>query len=201
LKPATLNNFDFSRYSGVPCFLDGAPGWKCGSCDREMLFGPVIDAALLLMAMAMVEVPHRLAPEMAKYLRRSMQITQQELAGRMGVVRETVAHWESGLKEISPQHDLILRVLMINHARGSESLPTKIAIEIANDAIATLSAGQSDPAPRNAPDFRVTEAGFKKLPATLNKPPRSSAASASSAVVADGSRSRLGPLARARGAT
>ena len=51
LKPVTLRNFDFSRYSGLPSVLDGAPGWRCGSCQREMLHGKVINASLFLIAM------------------------------------------------------------------------------------------------------------------------------------------------------
>lgn len=166
-KPVTLRGFDFSRYSGLPSFLDGAPGWKCGSCQREMLHGEVINASLFFIAMDIVGLPHRLTADFARYLRRSMQITQQELADRMGIARETVASWESSLKEISPQHDLILRVLISNHARGSEALPAKVAVDIANDVMAGLSGVRSEPAPRNPPGLRVTEADFKKLPATL----------------------------------
>lgn len=102
--PTKLSNFDFSRYAGIPSFLDGAPGWKCSSCEREILRGDVINASLFFIAMDIVALPHRLPPALSRYLRRSMQITQQELADRMGVVRETVAGWESSLKEISPQH-------------------------------------------------------------------------------------------------
>jgi len=116
--------------------------------------------------MDIVGLPHRLTAGFARYLRRSMQITQQELADRMGIARETVASWESSLKEISPQHDLILRVLMSNHARGSEALPTKVVVDIANEVMATLSAVRSEPAPRKPPDIRVTESDFKKLPAS-----------------------------------
>jgi transcriptional regulator with XRE-family HTH domain len=163
-KPVTLSGFDFSRYSGLPSFLDGAPGWRCGACRREMLTGQVINAALFLIAMLIVGFPHRLTPGFARYLRRSMQITQQELADRMGIARETVASWESNLKEISPQHDLILRVLISNHARGSEALPAKVVVDMANEMMAKLSSVRNEPAPRNPPDLRVTESDFKKLP-------------------------------------
>ena len=166
-KRVTLTNFDFSRYSGLPSFLDGVPGWKCGSCKREMLLGQAINISLFFIAMLIVRSPGRLAPGFARYLRRSMQITQQELADRMGVARETVASWESNLKEISPQHDLILRVLILNHARGSEALPAEVAVGIANDVMATLSSVRSEPAPRDAPDLRVTKSDYKKLPADL----------------------------------
>ena len=130
-----------------------------------MLHGQVINASLFLMEMNIVGFPHRFTAGFARYLRRSMQITQQELADRMGIARETVASWESNLKEISPQHDLILRVLVSNHARGSEALPTKVVVDIANHVMATLSAVRSEPAPRRPPDLRVTESDFKKLPA------------------------------------
>jgi DNA-binding transcriptional regulator YiaG len=130
------------------------------------------------------EVPKRQVKELtvraaqdfdAFYLRRSMQITQQELADRMGIVRETVAAWESNLKEISPQHDLILRVLMLNRARGSEPVPTKAVLDIANEVSATLQGVRSEPAPRKELDVRVTESDFAKLPPAvrgrMNEPP------------------------------
>jgi DNA-binding XRE family transcriptional regulator len=135
-----------------------------------MLHGQIINAALFLIAMNIVSFLHRLTPELARYLRRSMQITQQELADRMGIARETVASWESNLREISPQHDLILRGLMLNHARGSEALPTKVVMDIANAVMAKLSAVRNEPAPRKTPDLQVTESDFKRLPASwLNK--------------------------------
>lgn len=165
-KPTTLSNFDFSHHSGIPAFLDSAPGWKCSSCGREILRGDVINASLFFIAMDIVALPHRLPAALARYLRRSMQITQQALADRMGVVRETVASWESRLKEISPQHDLILRVLVLNHARGSEALPTKVVVDIVNEAMDTFSGVKSEGAPRKARGFRVTETDFKKLPPT-----------------------------------
>src|SRR5262249_41220118 len=101
-RPVTLSGFDFSRYAGLPSFLDGAPGWRCDACQRELLHGHVINVSLFLIAMEIVRFPRRLTPGFARYLRRSMQITQQELADRMGIARETVANWESNLKEISP---------------------------------------------------------------------------------------------------
>jgi hypothetical protein len=58
-----------------------------------------------------------------------------------------------------------LRVLISNHARGSKALPAKAVVDIANATMATLSAVQNEPAPRNLPDLRVTESDFKKLPA------------------------------------
>jgi transcriptional regulator with XRE-family HTH domain len=167
LKLTKVNNFDFSRYSGIPSFLDGVPGWRCSSCKREILSGQVINASLFFIAMDIVTLPHRLPANLARYLRRSMQITQQELADRMGIARETAAGWESSLKEISPQHDLILRVLLLNHARGSEALPTKVVVEIANEVMATISGVRSEPAPHKTRDPRVTESDFKKLPSSF----------------------------------
>lgn len=175
LKPTQVSNFDFSKYSGIPSFLDGAPGWKCSSCAREILRGDVINASLVFIAMDIVQMPHRLSGPLARYLRRSMQITQQELADRMGIVRETVASWESNLKEISPQHDLILRVLMLNWARGSEALPEKFLVDMANEIMAKLQAVKSEPAPRKDVDLRVTGSAFARLPSSvlgrMNQPP------------------------------
>lgn len=62
---------------------------------------------------------------------------------------------------------------MLNYACGSESLPSKVVVDIANHVMAKLSelsGVKSEGAPRKARkarDLRVTETEFKKLPPTV----------------------------------
>jgi DNA-binding XRE family transcriptional regulator len=161
LKPVTLRNYDFSQHAGIPVFLDEAPGLKCSACRCEALIGEVVNVALFLIALMITRVPHRLLPEMTKYLRRYM-LTQQELADRMGAARETVGSWEVGLKEISAQNDFILRVLVINHAQSFKTSTLTRA------AMAGLSAVKSSPPPPHPPNLRVTKEDFKKFPSVAH---------------------------------
>ncbi len=114
LRPAVLEKYDFSRYVGFKVTLSGMDGLKCDKCGWETLDGGTINHVLNYMVIDFTKFKRRLNGEEARYLRRSLSVTQEELATRMGVVRETVAKWECGTQEISPQHDFILRVLAMN---------------------------------------------------------------------------------------
>jgi DNA-binding transcriptional regulator YiaG len=113
LKATKLDRFDFSPLAGVPATLLGAPGFRCGKCRRATLDGAVINRAMYDLAAAIAKQQSRLVPDHARFLRKHLRLTQQELADRMGIARETVADWERGQSPISAQHDLMLRAIVI----------------------------------------------------------------------------------------
>lgn len=117
LRPARLASFDFSTLAGLPfpVRLQGVPGLRCSRCRGETLEGTVINRALRLVALALLELPARLPSEVARYLRSSLGLTQAELATRMDVNRVTIAKWESGEDAISSAHDMVLRALAFGH--------------------------------------------------------------------------------------
>lgn len=141
MKRVILPKFDFTVWSGVPSELVDVPGYRCSLCARETIPGGVINTSLRALSLEMIRLPHRLSAESAKYLRRTLEITQQELSDRMGLARETVAQWECGEREISPQQDMILRAIVVNRFLGKEGeLPhefTAMHIE-ALDALASV---------------------------------------------------------------
>lgn len=106
-----VERYDFTGLAGLPAELRDAPVLRCDKCGETALEGAVINAALLALTQQILMLPRILTPAEAKYLRKSLQLSQKDLAGRMGVIRETVAAWETGLKPLSPQHDYILRGL------------------------------------------------------------------------------------------
>lgn len=126
LKQATLRGYDFSADAGLPVTLARVPGWRCTRCGGETLDGQAIGAALRALALAIVRQPERLTADEARYLRKFLDATQRELASRMGIIRETVAAWECGQTELSPQHDYILRTLVVMQV-FSELPPKSIA--------------------------------------------------------------------------
>jgi DNA-binding transcriptional regulator YiaG len=126
LKPAKLSNFDFTQWAGLSSSLEAVPGLRCDTCGGETIPGIVINQLLITLALAVIQLPHRLPPAEARYLRRCLQVTQQELADRMGVERETVAQWECARKEISSQHDLILRTFLLNKFYGEHRISTAL---------------------------------------------------------------------------
>jgi DNA-binding transcriptional regulator YiaG len=103
--------FDFSQYvgGGLHVILQNPPALVCDTCGGVALDGKVIDTARQAVVLLLVEIPERFGPSLARLLRRLIGLTQKELAERMGLHRVTIADWERGEKELSAQHDLLLR--------------------------------------------------------------------------------------------
>lgn len=112
LRKTVLSRFDFSAYAGIPATLVDAPGFRCSKCGREALGGVLINRALQLLVQTIVTGPHRLTAPGARFLRKSMRLTQQDLADRLGANRITVTNWERGESPISKEHDLMLRSIV-----------------------------------------------------------------------------------------
>lgn len=147
LEPVTLTNYDFSAWAGMHVILKSAPGYRCSGCGGETIPGVVVNASLAAVALAFIGLPHRLPAQHARYVRRSLGITQNELADRMGIARETVAQWECGEREISPQHDLILRGVVIERVHGQHPA----AVGMLEKMLPILGAVRSAPPPRRMP--------------------------------------------------
>lgn len=111
-RPVQLSEFDFTGYAGIPSTLVNLPGFVCRRCGEKTIPGILIKPSLAQMALEIANLRERLDADKARYLRKQLGLTQQELADRMGIARETVAAWETN-KEISPQHDYILRALTV----------------------------------------------------------------------------------------
>lgn len=159
LRSVTLKDFDFTNWAGVRSRLEAVPGYRCSSCGGETLPGTVINSILRVMGLAAIRLPHRLPAELARFVRRILQITQQELADRMGIARETVAQWECGEKEISPQHDLILRTILLERQFGEQLVPW----ELLTDTMSNLGAVKAAPPPRRRPPLRVSASDYRQV--------------------------------------
>ena len=123
LRVATLGEYDFSDYVGFKVTLTNMTGLRCDKCHGETLVGGMVNAALNLTLRRISESPRRLHREEAKFLRRNLGITQEELAVRMGINRVTVAKWECGDEPISPQHDYILRGMILTGLAVLHGIP------------------------------------------------------------------------------
>lgn len=109
LRPAKLDGYDFSDYVGLNVTVSGVDGFKCTKCGGETVDGSLVNLVMNYTIMQVAKSPRRLNGEEARYLRRTLHVTQEELADKMGIDRVTVADWERGAAPISPQHDYILR--------------------------------------------------------------------------------------------
>lgn len=130
LRVVTLEKYDFSDYVGFKVTLNGIPGLRCDKCHGETIFGGMVNAALNLTLMKIIEHPGRLRADEAQFLRRNLGITQEELATRMGINRVTVAKWECDDEPISPQHDYVLRGTVLAGFAALHSIPKETADKI-----------------------------------------------------------------------
>ena len=146
LSPKRLQRFDFTPFAGVKCELRKVPGLRCGRCAFKTIPGDVIARVLAILAVVVTEMEPRLAKEPAVFLRKRLRLTQQQLADRMGITRETVAKWESGMTEISPVNDTVLRTIVLSHFVGPERA------EVILGALKSLDHVRTIP-PRKRPSF------------------------------------------------
>lgn len=114
MKFSESENFDFSGYAGLPVILEQVPAFRCPSCKDTAIAGSLVNAALVFLSVELLKIPKRLPATEARFLRKRLQLTQAELATRIGTSEGKVASWESGRTAISPEHDFILRVLVLN---------------------------------------------------------------------------------------
>jgi DNA-binding transcriptional regulator YiaG len=113
LRPTRLNGYDFSDYLGLNVTVSCVDGFKCSKCGGETVDGSLVNMVMNYTIMQVAKSPRRLNGAEARYLRRTLHVTQEELADKMGIDRVTVADWERGAAQISPQHDYILRVFAL----------------------------------------------------------------------------------------
>lgn len=116
MAPVVLKRFDFTEMAGIASFLQDAPGFRCSACGLETVQGDVINFALRELARALARMPQLFRADGARFLRRYMRLSQQDLADRMGINRVTVAKWEGGSEPISPPHDFMLRTVFTSYA-------------------------------------------------------------------------------------
>jgi DNA-binding transcriptional regulator YiaG len=118
------------------------PGFKCTKCGGTTIPGDVINDALRAAVIVVTRLPRRLGKNEAKFIRRTMGITQEDLARRIGVVRETVAKWETE-DGPSAQHDLLLRVVALTPLAQAGWIPEGVITTIIPD----LSEVRKEPPP------------------------------------------------------
>ncbi len=159
-----LTDFDFSSYVGVPVRLRTVPGYTCDGCGGHTLDGTTINDVERVLALAITQNPFLVSPQEAKFLRKHLGLTQDKLAERLGVVRETVARWETG-EAISPPNDFILRTVVIASlgADGPKVL-RPFAPRIVSEAINTLTSVRREaPSPGVGLDPHLVQTLLDKL--------------------------------------
>ena len=153
LEDTTVAELDFSNYAGTPSVLRNAPVMRCPQCGTMALYGEVINKALSMLVRLVLKSPYKLADTHAKFLRKSMRMTQQQLADKLGVNRVTVADWERGETPLSKEHDMMLRSVVAAHLIKGPRSP-----RLQYDLSQALDHARTEAAPQQLPPFVINEA-------------------------------------------
>jgi DNA-binding XRE family transcriptional regulator len=130
LRPAKFDGYDFSDYVGLNVTVSNVDGFKCTKCGGETVDGSLVNLVMNYTIMQVAKSPRRLNGGEARYLRRTLHATQEELAEKMGIDRVTVADWERGANPISPQHDYILRGFALGWMLAGNLITPECMVEI-----------------------------------------------------------------------
>ena len=104
--------------------LVDVPIFKCPSCHEKEVEIPCLEELHQLIAFLIIFSPVPLKRKEARYLRKHLGYTADELARYLGLTRVTVTRWETGKINIGLSHDKALRRLyMSRKASGLMSFP------------------------------------------------------------------------------
>ena len=91
--------------------LLGARGQVCDACGAVMLDGETLDRAMDSLSLLLITQDGPLSAGEIRYLRKSLEMTQERLAERLAVHRTTVARWETGEVSIGQAESVAIRAL------------------------------------------------------------------------------------------
>ena len=112
-----LGRYDLGPVLGLEgVTLLGAKGLVCDHCGEVMLDGEVIDQATEVLNLLLVSQAGVLTPSEVRYLRKELEMTQEQLAERLGIHRVSVARWETGEVEIGQVESMALRAMVAMRA-------------------------------------------------------------------------------------
>ncbi len=102
-----LESFDFTPFAGIPCTLYNIQGDRCDFCGSVELNGGEINYWLQSLAEAVASSPGELTGPHARFLRKRLRLSPQELFEEYGdditVSAAKILSWESGEGTI-PSH-------------------------------------------------------------------------------------------------
>jgi YgiT-type zinc finger domain-containing protein len=93
---------------------------KCGKCGNvdPILFQ--VDELMHIAAMAILQKPYRLQGEELRFLRKHINLNQEEFAKLLHVDKTTLSKWENNEDPIGVQSDLLARAVVISRDKRLE---------------------------------------------------------------------------------
>ena len=100
-------------YEALPgTMLVGVKVEDCASCGEHFEHVPAITLLEDALAQALLVKHARLTGPEIRYLRKYLGLSGTAAARKMRVTKETMSRWETGARDVSPQNDLLLRLIV-----------------------------------------------------------------------------------------
>jgi len=90
---------------------------KCGNLDPVLY---QVDEIMHLIALAVLRWPYRLRGEELRFLRKHIDLSQEEFAKLLRVNKTTLSKWENNEDPIGVQSDLLARAIVISRDKRLE---------------------------------------------------------------------------------
>jgi YgiT-type zinc finger domain-containing protein len=93
---------------------------KCGKCGNVDPVLSQVDELMHIAAVAILQKPYRLRGEELRFLRKHIDLSQQEFARLLRVSKTTLSKWENNEDPIGVQSDLLARAIVISRDKRLE---------------------------------------------------------------------------------
>lgn len=126
MRPKTVREYDVADLFGLTrVVVQNLPLIACTKCEHVLLPGRLVEALGRQLVESMLQANFPLGGCEIRFLRKSVRLTQEQLAERLGVDRVTVARWEGRRDEepISMPESIAIRMVIV--ASGGETSSLK----------------------------------------------------------------------------
>lgn len=102
--------------------VDAVEEITCKKCGERRISFPDFNGLVATIAIARIKTPIELKGEEIRFLRKALELTAKELAGRLSVTSETISRWENNKEPVGPPTEKLLRISVMTalaeHAPG-----------------------------------------------------------------------------------
>jgi YgiT-type zinc finger domain-containing protein len=113
-------DYEFKETGLRGATIHGVDLIKCGKCGNVDPVLAGVDEMMHLIAVAILRKPYRLDGEELRFLRKHVELNQEEFAKLLHVDKTTLSKWENNEDRIGVQSDLWARTVAVSHDKRLE---------------------------------------------------------------------------------